>query len=83
MHDTEHGGTLKNVRPETFRIPTGKNRDPHFGLGRSYWYSKILATRQNQFKPDVKSYVIRRKGSRTGIRLIDFQSALLFLTGRE
>ncbi len=53
---------LTPIRPETFRLPSGRDRDPYFGLGRSYWNSKILPTRENDFKPPVKSYVIRKRG---------------------
>ena len=67
------------IKPECFRLPSGRERDPYFGLGRSYWNSLILATPANDHKPMVKSYVIRRRGSRTGVRLIDFDSALAFI----
>jgi len=67
------------VPPETFRLPPTRERDPYFGLGRSYWNSKILPNRGNNFKPEIKSYVIRKKGSRSGVRLIDFESAKAFI----
>lgn len=68
-----------SIRPECFRLPSGRERDPHFGLGRSYWNGLILATPANDYKPKVKSYVIRRRGSRTGVRLIDYDSAMAFI----
>lgn len=71
------------TKPETFRLPSGRERDPYFGIGRSYWNSLVLATPSNNFKPKVKSYVIRRRGSRTGLRLIDFDSALCFIQQHE
>jgi hypothetical protein len=67
------------VHPETFRLPSGRERDRHFELGRSYWNSKILPNSENDFTPEVKSYVLRKKGSRTGVRLIDYQSAKEFI----
>jgi hypothetical protein len=70
---------LAPTKPETFRLPSGRERDPYFGIGRSYWNSLVLATPANGFRPKVKSYVIRRRGSRTGLRLIDFDSAFAFI----
>jgi len=71
------------IRPETFRLPSGRDRDPFFGLGRSYWNEQILPTPRNGYKPPIKSYVIRKKGSHTGVRLIDFESALQFILAHQ
>lgn len=68
-----------SIKPECFRLPSGRERDPYFGIGRSYWNSLVLPSAANQWKPRVKSYVLRRPGARTGVRLVDFQSAFTFV----
>lgn len=61
------------ITPETIRLPKIGEHDPYFGMTRSALNELILPTPRNDFKPFVRSFVLRRKGSRTGIRLIDFQ----------
>jgi hypothetical protein len=62
------------IEPETIRLPENGGVDPYFGLKRSALNTLILPTQENNFKPPVKSFVLRKKGARTGIRLIGFQS---------
>ena len=60
--------------PETIRLPKGGEHDPHFGLTRSFINALVLPTEENNFKPKVRSFVMRHKGARKGVRLVDFQS---------
>jgi len=69
--------------PETIRLPRNGEQDPHFGMTRSALNALILPTKENEFKPPVRSFVLRRKGARTGIRLIDFQSLREFIFAHE
>jgi hypothetical protein len=67
------------ITPETIRLPKIGEHDPYFGMTRSALNELILPTPRNDFKPPVRSFVLRRKGSRTGIRLIDFASLKNFI----
>lgn len=61
-------------RPEFLRLPPGGGRCPHTGLSRSAINALILPTPENGFRPPVRSFVLRKRGARTGIRLVDFDS---------
>jgi hypothetical protein len=74
---------VPTVRPETFRLPSGRERDPYFGLGRSYWNLMILPNPANNFTPNVRSYVLRKQGSKRGLRLIDYASARSYIMRHE
>jgi hypothetical protein len=62
------------IEPETIRLPKAGQHDPYFGLTRSCLNSLVLPKAVNNFKPLVRSFVLRRRGARTGVRLVDFQS---------
>lgn len=61
-------------RAEFIRLPKPKRRDPLFGLSRSFLNELILPCPANGFRPPVQSHVLRRRGSRNGIRLISVDS---------
>lgn len=65
--------------PEFLRLPKPGSLCPHSGLSRSYINSLILPSRLNDFKPPVRSFVIRRPGAKTGVRLIDYASLRRFI----
>ena len=67
------------VRPEFIRLPAPGSKCPWCGLSRSGLNQLILATESNGFKPSVRSHVLRQRGARTGVRLIDFDSLMTFL----
>jgi hypothetical protein len=71
------------ITPETIRLPKVGGHDPYFGMTRSALNELILPTPQNGFKPSVRSFVLRRKGSRTGIRLIDYQDLRRHILAHE
>jgi hypothetical protein len=62
------------IDPEFIRLPKAGDRCPITGLSRSALNQLILACPANDFKPPVKSFVLRQRGARTGIRLIDHKS---------
>jgi hypothetical protein len=66
-------------RPEFLRLPQGGCRCPHTGLSRSALNALILPTPENDFLPPVRSFVLRKRGARTGIRLIDFDSLTAYI----
>jgi hypothetical protein len=62
------------VAPEYIRLPRAKERDPLFGLSRGYLNFLILPSKANGYKPQVKSCVLRKRGARTGVRLVEVKS---------
>ena len=62
------------LQPEFNRLPRSGQRDAMTGLSRSGLNRLILGTKENGFKPPVKSVVLRRKGAVRGTRLIVTQS---------
>jgi len=71
------------LAPEFIRLPKPGQLDPLTGLSRSALNAWILPSDRNSHKPPVRSFVIRQKGARTGIRLIDFASLKGFILGHE
>jgi hypothetical protein len=69
--------------PEFIRLPKPRERDPLFGLSRSYLNVLILPSAENDYRPPVRSVVLRRKGARTGVRLINVQSLREFIERQE
>jgi hypothetical protein len=65
-----------SVVPEFVRLPKPGFLCPHTGLSRSALNELILPTPRNGGKPPVKSYCLRQKGAKTGIRLINFGSLI-------
>ena len=61
-------------RPEFLRLPPPRARCPVTGLSRGALNGLILPSPANNFKPPVRSFVLRQRGARTGIRLIDYHS---------
>ena len=62
------------IEPEYIRLPRTRERDPLFGLSRGYINYLILPSRSNDFIPKVKSCVLRKKGAKSGVRLIEVKS---------
>lgn len=69
--------------PEFIRLPKPRHRDPLFGLSRSYLNFLVLPSKENNFMPAVKSSVLRRRGARTGVRLINVESLRAFIEANE
>lgn len=76
--------TATNGFPFQFRLPKAAPRggrgevDPFFGLNRSAWNGLLLPVEANQFRPPVKSVVVKKRGARRGLRLVLFSSAKEF-----
>ena len=66
--------TPVNMEPEFMRLPKYKERDPFFGLTRGTLNQLILPCKTNNYRPPVRSCVLRKRGARTGVRLIDIAS---------
>jgi hypothetical protein len=50
-------------------------QDPYFGAARTFWNARILPNADNNFKPPVRSIVVKEPGSKRGCRFILFESA--------
>jgi hypothetical protein len=59
---------------ECIRLPAPREKDPVFGLSRSYLNTLILPSVRNGNRILVRSYVLLRPGNRKGVRLIDIES---------
>jgi len=59
---------------EFLRLPPVNQRCPVTGMSRAALNGLILPTPANEFKPPVKSFCLRQKGAKTGIRLISWAS---------
>ena len=74
--------TVPPTRPEFIRLPKVGRQDPHTGLTRSAMNDLILPSEKNGGKPPVKSFVLRQRGARKGIRLISYESLLNYILER-
>jgi hypothetical protein len=72
-----------NAGVEFLRLPKSKERDPLFGLSRSFLNQLILSCEENGHRPPVLSHVLRRRGSQRGIRLINVDSLRRHIKERE
>jgi len=68
---------------EFIRLPKVKERDPLFGLSRSFLNNLALPCQANGYKPPVQSHLLRRRGYRTGIRLISVDSLRQYIREHE
>lgn len=65
--------------PEFVRLPPAGTQCPHSGLKRSKMNELVLPNELNGGHPPVKSFVLQRRGSRTGVRLIDYKSLVDYI----
>lgn len=80
------GQTLQNLTLETpvwIRLPKVGSRDPMTGLCRSTLNFLVLPTRENNYRPPVRSRVLRQKGRVRGIRLIMVESLLAYIESQD
>ena len=67
---------------EFLRLPPPGQQCPICGLSRSALNDLILPSEKNGGKPPVKSFCLRQKGAKTGIRLVDYQSLRDYIRAR-
>ncbi len=67
------------AEPEFLRLPPPGVRCPFTGLSRSALNELILPTEQNDFTPPVRSFCLRKRGAKTGIRLVDYASLKAYI----
>ena len=67
------------LQPEFLRLPKPGSLCGLSGLSRSYLNSLVLPTPDNGHRPPVKSVCLRKKGAKTGVRLICVDSLRAYL----
>jgi hypothetical protein len=65
------------------RVGRHGGRCPYTGFSRAFLNGLILPTAENAYKPRVRSFVFRRKGAKTGVRLIDYESLRVYIYAHE
>jgi hypothetical protein len=60
------------IKPETFRLPKSGQRDPHFGLSRSFYYELEAAGKIRFIRP-------KKRGNQRGITLIPYDDVWNYL----
>ena len=71
------------IEPEFIRLPKPGSLCSHTGMSRSALNELVLPTPRNDFKPPVRSFCLRQRGARTGIRLVDYQSLRRHILANE
>ena len=71
------------VTPEFLRLPKPGLLCQHTGLTRSALNELILPTPRNDGKPPVRSFCLRQRGAKTGIRLVDYASLRNYIRAHE
>jgi hypothetical protein len=61
-----------NIKPETFRLPKPGERDPFFGLSRSFYYELEAAGK-------IRLIRLRKRGNTRGITLIPYDEVRNYL----
>lgn len=74
---------IKPADLEFIRMPPSGQRCPLTGLSRGALATLIYPLQCNDFKPPVRSFVLRQRGSRTGCRIIDYQSLRQWILSHE
>ena len=70
------------VTPEFLRLPKPGLLCPYTGMGRSALNELILPTPRNGNRPPVRSFCLRQRGAKTGIRLIDYADLRDYIRAR-
>ena len=70
----------ESVKPEWLRLPAPGNRCRFTGLSRSTLNELTIASPANGELPPVKSVVLRKRGALRGIRLINYDSLMGYLS---
>ena len=68
-----------SIVPEFIRLPKPGFREPFTGLSRSKSNQLILPTKDNGYKPPVRSVVLRKRGAVRGVRLIFLDSLIAYI----
>ena len=72
---------VKNAetKPEFIRLPPKYGRCPYTGLSRTALCELSIPSKKNDFRPPVRSVLIRNRGAIRGTSLLDWDSLMAFL----
>jgi hypothetical protein len=62
----------KNIQPATFRLPKSGERDPYFGLSRSFYYAA-------EAEGQLKLVRLKKRGNHRGVTLVPYAAILELL----
>ena len=71
---------ITTLLPIWIRLPKQGSRCPHTGLSRGVMHRLVAPCKENSFSPPVKSKQILKDGKKRGVRLVDFQSLVTFIS---
>jgi hypothetical protein len=69
----------EQVPPAYIRLPRFGDRCPHTGLTRSAMDALTRPQESNEFRPPVKSKILKMAGQKSGVKLIDYRSLRAYL----
>lgn len=72
---------LETAAPAYIRLPKWGQRCPHTGLTRTALDQLTRPQNANDFRPPVKSKILKMTGQKSGVKLIDFRSLRTYLDG--
>ena len=67
------------TKPEFIRLPKPGTRCPLSGLSRTSLGELTIPGPANDYKPPVKSHLLKKRGAVRGIRLINYDSLMEYL----
>ena len=67
--------------PATVRMPKSGQKEPYSGLGRTQCDLVCRPQPGNNFNPPVQSHILAARGAARGVRLINLQSLLAYISG--
>lgn len=70
-------------KPEWVRLPAPGARCRHTGLSRTTLNELAIPSAANDWKPPVKSVVVKKRGAMRGIRLLSYDSLMGHLQSLE
>jgi hypothetical protein len=71
-----------NQTPTYIRLPKSGQLCPYSGLRRSFLNFLTLPSKTNNWNPPVDSRVIKKDGTRRGVKLISYSSLIKFLNSQ-
>lgn len=72
--------TVESPKPEWLRLPAPGGRCRFTGLSRGTLNELTISGPANDGRPPVKSVVLRKRGALRGIRLINYDSLMAYLS---
>jgi hypothetical protein len=69
------------IQPDYIRLPKWGARCQHTGLTRSCLDLLTRPQPANDFRPPVRSKILKMTGQKSGIKLIDYRSLRIYLDG--